>query len=109
MLFPLIVLWALVGWCGNEPRRLVPTPPKPEPGPDWLVSRVIGAVAGVIGGFAYLKVFGPHPEPWLSAGPQPEPWLPAVFAAATTVGAFVAARIITGIYGQMRGGNVNRG
>jgi hypothetical protein len=113
MLFPLIALWALVGWCGNEPLRLRipigPTPPDPEPRPEWLVSRIIGVVAGVIGGYAYMRVFGPWPEPWLSAGPHPEPWAPAVYAAATSVGAYVAARIATDIYGRMRGGNVNRG
>jgi hypothetical protein len=115
MLSPLIALWALVGWCGNEPIRIRlvphgPTPPEPDPEPNWLVSRLIGVVAGVIGGFVFRQVFGASPElGGLSAGPHPEPWALAVYAAATTVGAYVVSRIVTDIYGQMRGGNVNRG
>jgi hypothetical protein len=105
MVISLFVLWALTGWCGNEPLILwFPLPPPvPErpPRPNWLVLRIIGMVFGVIGGFVFSRVFGPGPEPWLAAGPQPEPWGIALFAAATAVGAFVAARFVTDIYGQL--------
>jgi hypothetical protein len=91
----LLVLWALVGWCGTVPRRWPWPPPPPDPGPDpwWLVSRVIGIIAGIIGGWAYTQVFGPSPEPWVLALP----------AAASSLGAFVVARVATDIYGRLRG------
>jgi hypothetical protein len=100
----LFLLWALVGWCGNEIRRIrIPLPPipdpEPEPRPNWLVAKLIGVVAGIIGGWAFTQLFGPSPEPWNSAVP----------AAATAVGAFVVARIATDIYEQVGGGNLNRG
>jgi hypothetical protein len=91
----LFVLWALVGWCGTVPRRWPWPPPPPDPGPDpwWLVSRVIGIIAGIIGGWGFTQVFGPSPEPWVSALP----------AAASSLGAFVVARVATDIYGRLRG------
>ena len=107
MIISLLVLWALTGWCGTVPLilqivKLPPIPdPDPPPRPNWLVLRIIGAVSGVIGGFVFFRVFGPWPEPWLAAGPRPEPWAIALFAAATAVGAFVAARFVTDIYGQL--------
>ena len=107
MTISLLVLWTLTGWCGTVPLilqivKLPPIPdPDPPPRPNWLVLRIIGAVSGVIGGFVFSRVFGPSPEPWLAAGPRPEPWAIALFAAATAVGAFVAARFVTDIYGQL--------
>jgi len=89
----LLVLWALVGWCGTVPRRWPWPPPPPDPGPDpwWLFSRVIGVIAGIIGGWAFTRVFGPQPEPWVSALP----------AAASSLGAFVVARVATDIIGRV--------
>jgi hypothetical protein len=88
----LLVLWALVGWCGTVPRRWPWPPPPPDPGPGpWLVSRITGIIAGVIGGWAFTQVFGPHPEPWVSALP----------AAASSLGAFVVARVATDIYARV--------
>ena len=105
MTVSLFVLWALTGWCGSVPLILEilkpPSIPDPPPRPNWLVLRMIGAVSGVIGGFVFSRAFGPQPEPWLAAGPHPEPWGVALFAAATAVGAFVAARFVTDIYGQL--------
>ena len=34
MSFPLIALWVLVGWCGNEPRPIPIIGPGPDPDPD---------------------------------------------------------------------------
>ena len=42
MSFPLIALWVLVGWCGNEPRPIPTIGPGPDPDPDpkpyWILS-----------------------------------------------------------------------
>jgi hypothetical protein len=97
-MFPLVALWALVGWCGSEPRRIrippgVVGPPPPDPEPWWLVSRIIGLAAGIVGGWAYTKVFGPQPEPWTLALP----------AAVSSLGAFAAARFVTDVYGKIAG------
>lgn len=99
----LIVLWVLVGWCGSEPRlwlllrRWWPTPPIPPPGPDpWpilFLTRIIGIVGGIGGGWAYTQVLGPQTEPWTSAVP----------AAATALGAFLGARLLVDIYGLLTG------
>jgi hypothetical protein len=90
----IFVLWALVGWCGTVPRPRPPRPPDPDPEPWWLVSRIIGVVTGIVGGWAYTQVFGPQLEPWVSALP----------AAASALGAFVLARFATDIYGRLSGG-----
>ena len=108
MKISLMVLWVLAGWCGSELRRInFPPPhvsvPEPPPHPEWLVTRIIGAVTGLIGGWGFVQTFGPGPEPWLTAGPRPEPWAVALFAAATAVGAFVVSGVITDIYRQIRG------
>lgn len=97
-MIPLLALWALAGWCGSEPRRIrirwpVPPIPDPDPEPWWLVSRIIGVAAGILGGWGYTQVFGPHPEPWSRALP----------AAATALGAFVLARFVTDVYGKLSG------
>lgn len=98
-MIPLLALWALAGWCGSEPRRIRihwppgPTPPDPDPEPWWLVSRIIGVAAGILGGWSYTKLFGPSPEPWSTALP----------AAATMLGAFVLARFVTDVYGKLSG------
>lgn len=119
MRLSLLALWALSGWCGNEPlvwlvllrRRLVPpTPPPPDPWPILFVPRIIGVVGGVIGGWVLTAVFAPGLEPWITARPQPEPWIPVVVAAATTVGAFLGARLLVDIYALVTGSrNVPRG
>ena len=104
----LLLLWILTGWCANVPRyriprRRIPVPPEPDPPPrpNWIVPTIIGVVAGVIGGWVFVEVFGPYPEPWREAGPFPEPWARAVFAAASAVGAFVLGRVATDIYEQL--------
>ena len=95
----LLALWALVGWCGTPyPRwwwRIPPPQPDPEP---WWRSRLVGVVAGVLGGWAFTQVFGPQPEPWN-----------VLTAAATSVGAFVASRFVGDIVGMAMGGGANKG
>jgi hypothetical protein len=64
------------GWCGSVPLALIiwwllgkkggPPPPPPPDGwrGDWLISKVIGAVAGVITAYVYGAAFGiPTPQP----------------------------------------------
>jgi hypothetical protein len=122
MRLSLFVLWAFVGWCTTgvpvwwwQWRRwfeIVPPPDIPErpPRPNWLPHRIIGVVGGVVGGWLFTEVFGPQPEPWVTAGPRPEPWLPVVFAAATTVGAFLGTSLLTDLYEIVRGrGKATRG
>jgi hypothetical protein len=90
----LIILWALVGWCGTVPRPwwppLPPPPDPPEPRPCLVCGKVLGAIAGIIGGWAYTQVFLPQ---------DPIPARSALYAASTAVGAFVVARVVTDVYG----------
>jgi hypothetical protein len=93
----LIVLWALVGWCGTVPRPFprIPDPiPIPEPRPCLVCGRVLGAIAGIVGGWVFSQVFLPQ---------DPIPVRSALFAAATSVGAYVAAGVVTDIYGLISG------
>lgn len=115
MRLSLFALWAVVGWClvGLFSWRLPPPLDIPErpPRPNWLLLRVVGVLGGVIGGMVFTAAFGlpvprtagPSTEPWLTAGPQTEPWMGVIFAAATTVGAFLGASLLTDIYGLIRG------
>ena len=82
------------GWSSYKPN---PEDPDPLPGPPWwwFGSRVLGAVFGVIGGWAYTKVFGPSPEPWTLALP----------AAASAFGALLVASVATDIASRFVGGN----
>ena len=53
---PAIILgWALVGWCGTGWRHWPPPPPPPDPW--WWIVNVLGAVAGVAGGWAFSQMF----------------------------------------------------
>ena len=89
----LMILWVVIGWCGTVPHPLLPPPPIPDPGgPIYWISRVIGVVSGVIGGSLYTRVFLPQ---------DPIPIMPGIHAAATAVGAFALARIITDVYAQI--------
>jgi hypothetical protein len=70
-MIPLLLLWALLGWGSvlilpPPPLDLEPLPRGPRPRPYWLILRIIGMVAGVIGGWVFSIVFRPHPEPWLT-------------------------------------------
>jgi hypothetical protein len=121
MSLSLFVLWTLAGWCITGSPRLwlrrwyrepVPHPPDPYPEPPpypWLVAGIVGAIGGVIGGLVFTQVFGSHPVPWISAGPSPDPWMPVVYAAASTVGAFLGGRLAIDFYWLVSGGgNVPR-
>jgi len=90
----LIILWALVGWCGTVPRTFPPLPdPLPipiPPRPCLVCGKVLGVVAGIIGGWAYTQLFLPQ---------DPVPVRSGLYAATTALGAFVAASVVTDIYG----------
>jgi len=105
MALSLLLLWAVAGWSAASSRggwfSYKPNPddpdPWPWPWPPWwrFGSRVIGVVFGIVGGWAYTQVFGPHPEPWTSALP----------AAASAFGAFLVASVATDIASRFAGGN----
>ena len=81
-------LWLLVGWCGTPwPRRW---PPPPDPDPWWY--RVIGALAGVAGGWVYSTL-------WPAAD-----GVTALYAAATSLGAIVGSIIVQDVIAGVRGG-----
>lgn len=95
MSLTLFALWAAVGWCGTPyPGWWRGPRPHPDPEPWWLIGKIIGVVAGIVGGWAFTQAFGPRPEPWTSALP----------AAASALGAFVVARIVGDIYGRLSAG-----
>jgi hypothetical protein len=112
MRLSLFVFWAIEGWCITGVPRwwwwwwrgpiALDTPERP-PHPNWLVLGIIGVVGGIIGGWVFMEVFGPSPEPWGVAGAFPQPWAMVVFAAATSVGAFLGASLLTDLYGLVRG------
>lgn len=96
----MFALWGAVGWCGTPYPGWWRRPrPHPDPEPWWLVGKIIGVVAGILGGLAYTKLFGPQPDPWRSALP----------AAASCIGAFVVARIVGDIYGAVTAGKETAG
>lgn len=116
MRLSLFVLWGITGWCGTLLLILLRFPPPPldtperPPRPNWLLPRIIGVVGGVIGGWVFTEAFGQgvpwiavgvNPVPWITAGPHPEPWRLAA-AAATSVGAFLGASLLTDLYGLVR-------
>jgi hypothetical protein len=92
-IFPIYFFWwAGGGWCGTPYPGWWPFPgPRPDP-PDpqpWWLSKGIGVVVGIAGGWAFTKSFGPSPEPWL----------PAI----SVLGAFVASRVVGDIVAVARG------
>lgn len=90
----LVVFWAAVGWCGTWPRPWPwPIPKGPTPFP-WLISRVIGIVGGLIGGFLFNQA-------WPIGDTQ---GLAGLAVAASGVGAFVGAIILLDVYHLVQGG-----
>jgi hypothetical protein len=87
----IIALWAFSGWYGGECGTLYPGwwhgPKPPDPEPWWFVSRVMGVVFGLAGGFVYTQAFGPSPEPWASA-----------------LGGFVLAAVAVDVYARFTRG-----
>lgn len=87
------VLWALAGWCAPSFTSAGSIRSEPVPMP-WLVARIVGVVGGVAGGLIFALVFRAEPVPF--------PWQVAVYAAATSVGAFVGGRLVSDIYARSR-------
>lgn len=83
-------LWLLVGWCGTPWPRRWPWP-RPDPPPWWL--QVVGAVGGIIGGWAYQTMW-----------PAGDMGVGALYAAATSVGALVGSIILQDVVGLATGG-----
>ncbi|HLG13206.1 MAG TPA: hypothetical protein VJH03_01615 [Blastocatellia bacterium] len=90
----MIALWALGGWCGT------PWPgwwrgPRPHPDPEpWITVQVIGLAGGIAGGWMTSQIVQ-----W----PDPVPWrLTPDYFTVTMIGALVASRLLTGVYGLIR-------
>ena len=83
----LLLLAALVGWCGTPWPRPWPWPwPGPDPGPDPWMSKIIGVVGGLVGGWALASMAGGDS------------------LVATAVGAWVGSVLFNNIYGLATGG-----
>lgn len=88
----LFALWALVGICPDWwPGRKWPGPGPP---PWWWA---VGIIGGIIGGVIFDRVFGP------ARGED----VGAIYAAATSVGAFVGSTILQRVVGMFAGGRAN--
>jgi hypothetical protein len=85
----LMLLWAADGWCGTPWRRHWPGP-GPDPEPWWV--RLVGAVGGIIGGWVFSAVWPAGPDISM-----------ALYAGATSVGAFVGSAIVQDIAGLAMG------
>ena len=95
-IFPIYYFWwGAGGWCGTPYPHWWPRPQPPDPDPWWWISKVIGVVVGIVGGWAFTKSFGP----------QPEPWLPAL----SVLGAFVLSRVVGDVIAVARGANKSVG
>ena len=86
----LIVLSALVGWCGTPWPRPWPFPwPGPDPDPNPWISKVVGVAGGVVGGWLIGTIAGAI----ITDG----------FVAAA-VGAWAGSIILSDVYGLVMGG-----
>ena len=47
----MLIFWGLVGWCGTPWPLRWPPPPPPPPTFRWFVSRLVGVVGGIAGGW----------------------------------------------------------
>jgi hypothetical protein len=91
------LFWGIAGWCGSVPLSVLVAyilrhhkrPPIPDPEPwraAYLLPRVIGAVAGIAGGYLAWRFAGNvDVTPALSIG--------------TGLAAFVTAFLVTDLYG----------
>lgn len=89
--------WAIFGWCGSVPLSVLIAslirhhgrPPIPEPPPWWrlenLLPRVIGAGAGIVGGYLAHRFTAPDTAPALTV--------------ITALAAFATAFVVTDLYG----------
>ncbi len=77
------LIWALGGWCGTPWRHWPPPPPGPDPW--WWMSRVLGIVGGIAGGWLVQSTFG-------AAMSDPMPGI---------VGAVIGGRVLSDIGTRM--------
>ena len=90
----LLVLTALVGWCGTPWPRPWPFPwPPPGPDPDPWLSKAVGVVGGIVGGWAITTMAGVVAEGVVAGG----------FVTAA-IGAWVGSKILSEVYGLAKGG-----
>ena len=91
----MIALWALVGWCGTPPGPRPWPWPDPDPDPNPWISKVVGVVGGIAGGWAFNAS--------LVSGVVVVDGMVAITAAATAVGAYVGSVFLSDMYGLIRG------
>lgn len=86
----LIVILAILGWCGTvPPPRPLPNPkPEPDPDPIYWPTRIIGAIGGVLVGWLVIRSAAG------AAGP-------GLFT--TMVGAFLGGRMLGDLAGSVMG------
>jgi hypothetical protein len=85
----LMLLWAADGWCGTPWPHWPGPRPGPDPWPWWF--RAVGVVGGVIGGWVFSAV-------WPAGDVNM-----ALYAGATSIGAFVGSAIVQDIAGLAMG------
>ena len=93
MTVSLVILWITVGLASVLrvfPWWWEPYPPEGKPQPVPWMPLLIGTIGGFMGGWAFTSV-------WAVLEP-----VTVVEAAATTVGSFLGARLLLGIYGLIR-------
>lgn len=94
MHFALVALWAADGWCGTPWPGWWRPHPHPDPDPWWY--GLIGLVGGVAGGWLFSSA-------WPAGNVEP-----ALYAAVTSLGAFVGGAVLQSIVGLARGGAAGR-
>lgn len=89
-IFPIYFFWwAGGGWCGTPYPgwwRWPPPPPPPEP---WWLTKIIGVVSGIAGGWVFVQVFKPGSD--------------TVMSVMSVAGAFVASRVVGDLVSVARG------
>ncbi|MBF2004758.1 GlsB/YeaQ/YmgE family stress response membrane protein [Chlorogloeopsis fritschii PCC 9212] len=90
MSLPLLIFWALVGFCPQPP--LMPSRVSTSatiehiPWWRWWTSKIIGIVGGILGGWLFVRVW-----PVVAV-------MSSIDVAATAVGAFIGAVVLMHIY-----------
>jgi uncharacterized membrane protein YeaQ/YmgE (transglycosylase-associated protein family) len=91
----LLLFWGAVGWCGTPwPGWWRHPPPPPPPDPWWLISRLVGIVCGVIGGWLFNQAW-PVTQAGAGAGLE---------VVASGVAALVGAIVLLDLVSMVRGG-----
>ncbi len=89
----LFVLWAFVGICPPWPPWPIPKPdPAPGPWPLPYAAIIVGIIGGIVGGFIFSQVWQTAGGIVITDGKD------ALYAAATSVGAYAGSTLFGNIY-----------